>query len=201
MKIITHVSIIFFCTVLILAMYTIPNNVGLAYAHQSPKHESCWDTMFNAPYLVLSVIGFLINIFLLIKAGVLAASIFFIPAAILILTVEIPFFQLLFLKLKIIATIIAGIPLARGCDPMVVPPPVTEAGTVHLDCNNDQGFTFTEIENNIDNFDTKGKYSRQSFIDGKLGQSSFEFANKNRPPQSSYVTGAEFVVDGGFTLS
>jgi DNA-binding beta-propeller fold protein YncE len=144
--------------ILIFSMYTIPNNFGEAYAHQSGRHEACWDGQFNLIYLILSIVGFVIIVVLLAVAAGLIASLFAAPVGFKILAVDIPLVQKIFLGLKILS-VIPGVFLARACDPMIIQPPVTQAGTVHLDCNTEAGFAFNKIENNEINDRTAGKYS------------------------------------------
>ena len=138
---------IFFSLTLIVAMYSVPYNAGQAFAHQSPTHEQCWDLVFNSIYLVLSVLQFVLITFIIILS--------FIPPPFgpgpFILT-NIPPIENTFFILKALSPVITLPAAGFGCDPMIVPPPVTEAGTVHLDCNDNLGFTFNRIENDKSNF-------------------------------------------------
>ena len=72
-------------------MYTIPNNFGEAYAHQSPKHENCWDFSYNILFLILSFLGFITILILLAIAAGFFAGLFTIPLGIEIIAVKIPF--------------------------------------------------------------------------------------------------------------
>ena len=142
-----YISMIFFSLTLIVAMYSVPFNAGQAYADQSPTHEQCWDLVFNSIYLVLSALQFVIITTIIILS--------FIPPPFgpgpFILT-NIPPIENTFFILKAFSPAVTIPAAAFGCEPMIVPPPVTEAGTVNLDCNTNLGFAFNRIKNDKSNF-------------------------------------------------
>ncbi|NIQ13110.1 MAG: hypothetical protein GTO02_01480, partial [Candidatus Dadabacteria bacterium] len=136
---------IFFCSVLIFSLYSIPHNFGQsAFGHEHPSHAKCWDEGgFNQPYNFLDTTEFFLVLFLTILAYALWWF-FGVGAAIY---ASIPGVNAVFYALKVISPA-AGVPLAAyNCPPEIVPPPVTVAGKVNLECNAEGGFEFERIEN------------------------------------------------------
>lgn len=144
---------IFFSAILIFSLYTIPSNFSQSvFAHEHPSHEECWDAGgFNQPYNFLDLTESIV----VLALTILAYLLFWIPfgigvgAATTILGSVIPTLNTVFFALKAIS-FAPGIALAAyNCPPMIVPPPVTVAGKVNLDCNDEEGFTFEQISNNF----------------------------------------------------
>jgi len=155
-----YFSTIFFCAVLIFSIYSIPTNYGqAAFAHQDPAHEKCWMGGFSpeggfkggffGPYDLISFIGGNIVLALNILGIALLAFIITAPFGPPVLAL-IPPIKVGFFVIKQISYVGGAALAAFGCEPLLVPPPVTEAGTVHLDCTNEEGFQFTEITSDFD---------------------------------------------------
>ena len=129
-------------------MYSIPYNFGQsAFGHEHPDHEKCWDAGgFTFIYNILDIAELVVTLLMRITAYILFFIPFAQPAAISILA-NIPVVKTVFFGFKVISPA-AGIPLAAfNCPPILVPPPVTVAGTVNVDCNDEDGFTFVNISN------------------------------------------------------
>ena len=145
-----YFSTIFFCGVLIFSIYSIPTNYGQsAFAHQSPDHEKCWMGGFSlkdvggtggffGPYDIISFIGGNIILALSILAIALLAFGITAPLAPAVFAI-IPPTKVGFFAVKQISYVPGAALAAFRCEPLLVPPPVTEAGTVHLDCTNEEG--------------------------------------------------------------
>jgi len=125
-------------------MYSIPNNIQMAYAHDDAEHFACWERVFNSVTDLVSVIETAILI------GYLIASFFTAGASLL----NIPPTKFLFFGIKFFSPL-GTIPISYACYPELIPPSVNAAGTegredaatVHLDCNDSAGFKFKEIKN------------------------------------------------------
>ncbi len=144
-----YFATIFFCAVLIFSIYSIPTNYGqAAFAHQDPIHEKCWMGGFSpkggsiggffGPYDLVSFIGGNFILALSILAIALLAFGITAPLAPAVFAL-IPPFKVGFFAVKQISYVPGAALAAFGCEPLLVPPPVTEAGTVHLDCTNEEG--------------------------------------------------------------
>ena len=153
---ISHLSTIFFCAVLIFSIYSIPGNYGQSvFAHEAPKHEKCWaggfgfgnwgGGGFNGPYDIIGFVEFFLVLALQLLALAFIASVILAPLGASIIGTVIPPIKAVFLGAKAISWLPGGLLAAFNCEPLLVPPPVTVAGTVHLDCTDESGFTFTSI--------------------------------------------------------
>jgi len=135
-KIIQTCSTVLFASILILAMYSIPNNIQLVFAHEDAEHFACWERVFNSISDVITVVETItLIVFLISSIFDFGLSLAKIP----------PFFQWTWAG-KILSILIT-IPITFACYPELIPPPVSVAGTIHLDCNDSLGFRFKEIKN------------------------------------------------------
>ena len=140
---------IFFAAVLIFSMYSIPNNIQVAFAHEDSTHALCWNLVFNSATYIFSLIEFIWLLILLFQATAAFAALLFPVAFAALAQMVVVKNQMLVLKATSPAY---TIPATWLCAPELIPPPVTSAGSANLDCNTDLGFEFNRIENDLSNW-------------------------------------------------
>ena len=148
-----YIYSLIFCSILIFSIYTIPDQVGDAYAHQSSSHSDCWT---NSWELLDNIITFTIlgvQIILLIAAPwTFGASLSFVPVADVV---------------GFVAKMLSIVPqflMVSACSPQIIRPPTQLAGKSHLECTGDEGFSFTKIKST-----DKASLSTDFFGDTRTG--------------------------------
>ena len=120
---------------MIFSIYSIPNQIGDAYAHRSAWHKVCWWSGWNLPSLAITAITFIIQLGLIIAAiPTFGASLSWIQPTDVIGFVA-----------KIFAVPVSFL-IVDSCGPQIVAASSAVAGESHLDCTSDRGFEFDQIK-------------------------------------------------------
>ena len=152
-----YIYSIIFCSILIFSIYTIPDQIGDAHAHQSSSHSDCWTDNWELLDNIITFTILAVQIALLIAAPwTFGSSLAFVPQ------VDIVGFVAKMLSIP------GQFLLVSACAPQIIRPPTQLAGKSHLECTGDEGFSFTKIESS-----DKASISTDSFGDTRTGHEIF----------------------------